>query len=151
MTDDTKKELAELKAKSAAQDAKIAELEAKVDPPKSTFVPMTDAEWIDKMHQMREGRMAMAMPPSALQAMAAAEPKGFMSGVLRDNRNAPTSPTGMIPNSGRSAGAPAAPSPTPGWVAPTPLSNPPGTNWVDAIAIADEVRQRAELKRKLGE
>jgi hypothetical protein len=38
-----------------------------------------------------------------------------------------------------------------GWQEPRPLTNPPGTNWVDAIAIADDVRQRAELKRKLGE
>ena len=49
----------------AALRKKVEELEAKVDPPKSTFVPMSDAEWIDKMHQMRERRMAHTMHPEA--------------------------------------------------------------------------------------
>jgi hypothetical protein len=69
--------------------------------------------------------------------------------ALRDAR-APTGRSGMIPSQPQSSPRPSAGSGT-GWVAPTPLSNPPGTNWVDAIAIADDVRQRAELKRKLGE
>ena len=51
----------------AALRKKVEELEAKVDPPKSTFVPMSDAEWIDKMHQMRERRMAHAMHPSVVR------------------------------------------------------------------------------------
>jgi hypothetical protein len=51
----------------AALKKKVEELEARISPPKSTFVPMSDAEWIDKMHQMREGRMSLAMPPSAVR------------------------------------------------------------------------------------
>ena len=38
------------------------------------------AEHNDRMHQMREGRMNAATPPSALQAMVEAEPKGFHVG-----------------------------------------------------------------------
>jgi hypothetical protein len=66
-TDDTKKELAELKAKSAAQDAKIAELEAKVSPPKPAFKEMSDAEWRDQMHnsQKSEWRWQRRPPSSA--------------------------------------------------------------------------------------
>jgi hypothetical protein len=110
------------------------------------------AKWIDEMHQLREGRMAMATPPSALQDLVAAEPKGFMAGVLHDNR-APTGRPSMIPSSQESAGASARPSAGDGtgYSDPRPLGPQPGINWVDAQLIADEVRQRAELKRKLGE
>jgi len=59
--------------------------------------------------------------------------------------------SGMIPRTQQaSAGAGDVPANTSGWRDATPISNPPGTNWVDAIAIADDARQRAELKRKLG-
>jgi hypothetical protein len=51
-----KEELAELKRQ-------VAELKAKIDSPKSDFVPMSDAEWRDRMHQMQERRMSYAMPP----------------------------------------------------------------------------------------
>jgi hypothetical protein len=33
-----------------------------------------------------------------------------------------------------------------GWQNLTPLSNPPGTNWVDALCIADDVKQRSKGK-----
>jgi hypothetical protein len=55
--------------KIAKLEAEVAELKAKVDPPKSTFVPMSDAEWRDQMHQMREGRMRRATPPSVVRDM----------------------------------------------------------------------------------
>jgi hypothetical protein len=135
---DLKRQLAEVKdAMRAAQpkpQPSAAEREREI------------AEWRDKMHQMREGRMAMATPPSALQEMVRAEPKGFMREVAMRDARAPTSP-GMIPSSQRSSPA-NVPGGGTGYVDPRPLTNPPGTNWVDAIAIADDMRQRAE--RKLG-
>jgi len=70
--------------------------------------------------------------------------------ALRDNR-APTGPSsqGVIPSSQQVSNVRGNnPSGGAGWVEPRPLTNPPGTNWVDAIAIADDVRQRAELARK---
>jgi hypothetical protein len=87
----------------------------------------------------------MTMPRSALEEMLRAEPRGFMQGVVRDNR-APTSPSTMPRSEQPSNVHPGGASATPGYVDPRPLSNPPGTNWVDAIAIADEVRQRKEKK-----
>jgi hypothetical protein len=45
-------------------------LKAKLSPPKSTFVPMSDAEWRDRMHQMQERRMSMAIPPSVVHDLA---------------------------------------------------------------------------------
>src|SRR6516165_415713 len=82
----------------AALKKKVEELEAKVSPPKSTFKEMSDAEHRDMVHQMRERQANAWMPPSAIQEMVAAEPKGFMQGVVQDNR-APTGRPGMIPDS----------------------------------------------------
>jgi len=86
MTDD-KDELAELKAR-------ISELEAKVSPPKSTFVPMTDAEHRDWVHQMRERRMAMATPPSVVRYFADQDDRLVKEIALRDAR-APTGRPGI--------------------------------------------------------
>jgi hypothetical protein len=136
----------------AALKKKVEELERKVSPPKSTFVPMTDAEHRDWAYQMQERRMSMATPPSVIRDFAVLDDRLVKEIALRDAR-APTGPSsqGAIPSSqqlsnvhtgGSGLGR--------GWVDPRPLSNPPGTNWVDAQCIADEVRQRAELRRKLG-
>ena len=126
--------------KIAALEREVAELKAKVSPPEKPA-------FVEEPYQRYDPTAGMSMPRSALRAMVAAEPSGFMAGVVADNRNAPTGPTSAIP---RSAEQPSddrgGGSSTPGWVDPTPLGNPPGTNWVDAIAIADEVRQRKEKK-----
>ena len=103
-------------------------------------------EWIDKMHQMREGRMAFGTPPSVVRDMAVLD-DATVKGIIRDNRNAPTGPTGAIPSSRQvTGGGGPPPSPTPGWSEPRPLTNPPGINWVDAQLIADDVRQRSKGK-----
>jgi hypothetical protein len=142
MTTDNKSELAALRRE-------VAELKAAVAPkpePDWKERERTDAEHRDRVHAMRERQANSWMPPNAVQAMVEAEPRGFMSGVVRDNRNAPTSPTGMIPSTQSSGGAVRGAGDGTGYVDPRPLRPPPGIEWVDAIAIADEVR-----KRKLGE
>jgi hypothetical protein len=146
MSDDAKKQAQEI----AALKKKVEELEAKVSPPKSTFVPMSDAEHRDMVHQMRERQANSWMPPDAIRDMVAAEPKGFMRGVLHDNR-APNSPS-TIPRSeqpSNARGGNVAGSGT-GWQAPTPLSNPPGVAQADRLMDAQDARDRAELARKLG-
>jgi hypothetical protein len=143
MTDNTADKIAKL-------EAEVAELKAKVSPPKSDFVPMSDAEHRDWVHQMNERRMAAATPPSVVRDWNVLPDNLVKEITLRDAR-APTGPSsqGVIPSSqsvsnvhvgGKSS--------TSGWAREIPLSNPPGTNWVDAIAIADDVRQRAERKGK---
>jgi hypothetical protein len=124
----------------AALKARVAELEAKAKPPEP-FVPAP--------YQRYDPTEGMCMPPSALREMLAAEPRGFMKGVIGDNR-APQGRPGAIPSSQTVSNAPPAGGGS-GWVEPRPLSNPPGTNWVDAIVEADTARQRAELARKLKE
>jgi hypothetical protein len=140
--------------KIAALEREVAELKAAVAPkpePDWRERERADAEHQDRVHQMRERQANAWMPPSAVQDLVAGEPKGFMAGVVQDNRNAPTSPTGMIPTQREGSAGGSAVSPGTGYVAPTPLGPQPGIGWVDAQMIADEVRQRAELKRKLGE
>jgi hypothetical protein len=124
----------------AALKKKVEELEAKVSPPKEKpFVP----------HQRYDPTEGMRMPPSALQAMVAAEPRGFMAGVLHDNR-APTGRPGMIPSptQGAVGAGDRAPANVPGggtgWQAPVPLGPQPGIFHVDAQCIADDVKQRSK-------
>jgi len=150
MSDD-KEELASLRKR-------VEELEAKAKPPaKSDFVPKTDAEWIDEMHQMRERRMSLAsnFHPDDLRAMERAAPTAMVKEIALRDARAPTGPSSAVPRSqqvsgdqgsGASAGSGGS-----GWRDATPIGPPPGIGWVDAQCIADEVRQRADLKRKLGE
>jgi hypothetical protein len=96
--------------------------------------------------QLREARRR-GVPDWAID-MARATPTSLLQDIaLRDNR-APTGPSsqGVIPSSQQVSNVRTGGRAT-GYVAP--LSNPPGTNWVDALCIADDVRQRAELARKL--
>jgi len=90
--------------------------------------------------------MSFATPPSVVRDWTVLDDNLVKGVALRDAR-APTSPSGTIPNSQQVGGSGVATSPTPGWSEPRPLTNPPGTNWVDAIAIADDVRQRSKDKR----
>jgi hypothetical protein len=130
---------------------RVEALENKVSPtptdPRETEREI--AEHIDRMHQMREGRMRYAsnFHPDDLRAMEAACPTDLVRSIaLRDGR-APTGPAGSaIPSSQQVSNVRTGGSATPGWSDPRPLSNPPGTNWVDAIAIADDVRQRMAKK-----
>jgi hypothetical protein len=134
--------------KIAALEREMAELKAKVDPPKSTFVPISDEEWRDQMHQLREKRMAFAIHPETVRDLTVLD-DNLVNGIKRDNRNAPTSPTGMIPNNQQTSGGGGGSS-TPGWVAPTPLSNPPGVALADRLMDEQDRRDRAELAQRLG-
>ena len=131
----------------AALKKKVEALEA-AQPKPAPRMPTTEeiAAHQDEVHRMREGRANSWMPPNAVQEMIAAEPPGMMRDVALRDARAPTSPSTIPRTEGASNDRAPMPSSTPGYVDPRPLSNPPGTNWVDAIAIADEVRQRKEKK-----
>ena len=136
------------KDRIAALEREVAALKAAQSPPKNDFVPMTDEQHRDWVHQMSERRMSMATPPSVIRDWNVI-PDHIVRGVVQDRR-APTGPSGagasgQVTKISTNPGLPGS-----GWSAPVPLSNPPGINWVDAQCIADEVRQRAELARKLG-
>jgi hypothetical protein len=67
------------KEELAALKREVEELKAKLAPPKP-FTP--------EPFQRYDPTAGMSMPPSALAAMVNAEPRGFMAGVVRDNRGA---------------------------------------------------------------
>src|SRR6516165_11241900 len=119
MTDEPKKdEIAELRAE-------IERLKAKVDPPKSNFVPMTDAQHSDWVHQMQERRMSMAMPPSVHQYFADGVTAADCAD-LRQQARRPTGRPGMIPNQPTATPAKSAGDGT-GWQNPIPIGVPGGT------------------------
>ena len=129
MTD--KDEIAELIKREVA-----AELErrAKEAPPKSNFVPQTDAEWIDEMHRMRERRMNLAsnFHPDDLRAMEAACPTSTAQDLWRHG-------TVQSPSMGGTSGQVTrvhlggSPSRTPGYVDPRPLDVPGGARTQELI------------------
>jgi hypothetical protein len=108
------------------------------------------AKWIDEMHQLREGRMSLATPPSVVRDMAVLDDRLVKEIALRDTR-APTGRPGMIPSSQQSTGgsrpANVAGSGT-GWAHETPIGPPPGLRYVDQQLDAQDAKDRAELIRQ---
>jgi hypothetical protein len=121
----------------AALRKRIEELERQAKPPEP-YQPPT---------RRYDPTANMSMPPSALQAMIAAEPRGFMNAVVHDN-HAPTGRPGMVP--GVSSGGGGVPGSGTGWAREIPLSNPPGVKQADRLMDEQDRRDRAELARKLG-
>ena len=140
------------KAKQQAKE--IAALRAEVDAlkaaqpkPQQTWeeIQASAAKFRDEMHQMREGRMSLATPPSVVRDFAVLDDATVKGIALRD-AYAPTGPSRQVSNVRGAGGVPGGGS---GWAREIPLSPPPGIHLVDAQLIADDVRQRAELARKL--
>jgi hypothetical protein len=122
----------------AALRAEIEALKAKVDPPKPTFVPMTDAEHRDWVHQMQERRMSMAMPPSVHQYFADGITPADAAD-LRQQARRPSGRPGMIPDqptSGESGGGSSEPVNKSGWRDATPIGPPPGIDLIDRAVNA---------------
>jgi hypothetical protein len=138
--------------KIAALEREVAELKAAQPKPQPSREDQerATAEWINEMHQMREGRMAFATPPSVKRYFADQDDRMVKEIALRDAR-APTGRPGMIPQEPGSGGGRPSSGDGSGWAPQIPLGPQPGIYRVDEQCIADEARQRAELKRKLGE
>ena len=124
----------------AALRKRVEELERAAKPPeeKKPFVPMSDAEWRDHMHQLAEKRMSLATPPSVVRDWAVLDDATVKGIALRDAR-APTGPSsqGVIPSTQpmsnvHTGGA----SSTPGYVDPRPLPPPPGIDLIDRAVNA---------------
>jgi hypothetical protein len=130
------------KEELAALRREVEELKAKLSPPKP-FVPPP--------YERYDPTAGMCMPPSALRAMVAAEPRGFMRDVVHDNRG-PRTPTGTIPRSEQPSGGggPAnVPGSGTGWAHETPIGPPPGLRYVDQQLDAQDAKDRAEREAKL--
>ena len=134
MTDTQADELAALKKK-------VEELEAKVSPPKSTFVPMTDAEHQNWVHQMRERRMAFATPPSVVRDWNVLD-----TATCQDLwRHGTVQSPAQSSASGQTRASTPTANPTPGYVDPRPLRPPDGVNYADRLMDERDRRDRAEL------
>ena len=114
----------------AALKARVAELERANKPPSRTPEP-----W-----QRFDPTANMSMPQSTMLEMADVVPTDMMREIVRDNQ-APKGPSsqGAIPSSQHISNVRGT-----GWAREIPISNPPGTPYVDALCIADDVRQRAK-------
>jgi hypothetical protein len=135
-----KEEIAKLKQELADQKARVAELEEKAKPPKP-FTPQP--------YQRYDPTERMSMPPSALAAMVNAEPRGFMRGVVADNRG-PTGPSSAVPSSQSTGGS--GPTNVPGsgtgWAREIPLGPSMHQRYVEAQFDAQDAKDRAELIRQ---
>jgi hypothetical protein len=122
----------------------VAELKAKVSPPESKFKPMSDAEWIDHVHQMRE-RNASVIPPWLREACAGGVTEADCADIVRASHR-PTGRPGKIPEEGQTSGRPGGnvPGSGTGWASETPLGPPPGIRYVDQQLDAQDARDRAE-------
>jgi hypothetical protein len=150
MSDDTKdaERLAQLEAEVAALKA------AQPKPqPSAEEIERSMARARDELHQMREGRMSLAMPPSVHQYFADGVTAADCADLARA-AHAPTGPSsaGAIPSSQQVTGVHPHGGPlpqlTPGWGYSPPLSNPPGTgpgSAADRIVDEFDRRDRAEL------
>jgi hypothetical protein len=117
----------------------IAALRKELDELKSTVKPTPvdpreterrDREWQNQMYQMQERRMSMATPPSVIRDWNVLD-NATVQGIIRDNRNAPTGPTGAIPRSEKVSDPDAGAANTTGWVDPRPLGPQPGIDLID--------------------
>jgi hypothetical protein len=125
------------------KDTRIAALERKVAELERANAPTPPPpEWTPPPNPLDR----LSMPRSVVREMAQACPDSFVKDIVGDHR-APSGPSaaGVIPSSQQMTNVRGT-SGRGGWSEPTPLSNPPGVSWVDALAIADDVRQRAEKK-----
>ena len=125
----------------AALRKRIEELEAKAKPPaKKEFVPQP--------YEPIDWTARMSMPRSALEAMIAAEPRGFMRDVALRDARAPQSPS-TIPSTQQRADVRPVAGDGSGWVAPTPLGPPPGVAQADRLMDAQDRRDRIELAHRI--
>jgi hypothetical protein len=133
-------------SKKNKQAEEIAALRKELAEVKAALPKPAPKPFVPAPHEPIDWTARMSMPPSALRAMVNAEPRGFMQGVVRDNRG-PSTPTGMIPRAqtiGGGGPANVAGSGT-GWAHETPIGPPPGLRYVDQQINAQDRRDRAEL------
>jgi hypothetical protein len=129
----------------------LAELQGAVKasaPPDYEKMRKEAAAFDDEMRALAERRMAHAAPFTRedLRAMEAACPTSAVKDIVA--KGAVPERSGMTPSSQMltgirpGGGAANVPGGGTGWQAPIPLSPPPGIAMVDALCIADDVKQR---------
>jgi len=145
----------------AALERELAELKAaqpKPEPSREEQERAT-AKWIDEMHQMREGRMSLATPPSVVREMSVLDDHLVKEIALRDAR-APTGRPGMIPGSQQPTSPRQSAGDGTGWAHEMPIGPSMHQRYVDAQLDAQDAKDRqeriqqaasAEMARKFAE
>jgi hypothetical protein len=149
---DAKKKKDDTAERVAQLERELAEVKAAVPKPQKSFAEMEREarEYASQMHELREGRMSLAMPPSAVRYFA----DGVSAADCADLRRAshrPTGPSPMAPSSPpvTSGGRPAnVPGGGTGWAHSAPLGPPPGVAQADRLMDAQDAKDRAELIRQ---
>jgi hypothetical protein len=137
----------------AALRAEVDALKAAQPKPQPTAEERERAtrEWIDQMHQMREGRMSLATPPSVVRDWAVLDDRMVKEIALRDAR-APTGPSsqGAIPSSQQMSNVHpgGVPGGGTGWAREIPLGPSVHQRYVDAQLDAQDARDKAERIRQ---
>jgi hypothetical protein len=126
----------------AALKARIEQLERKAKPPPA---PPDMTNW-----QRYDPTARMTMPRSTLEEMVNAIPTNMVRAIALRDARAPQGPSsqGVIPTSQQMSSVHPGGGGS-GWRDAVPLGPQPGINYVDAICVADDVRQRAEQIAKL--
>ena len=99
------------------------------------------AKFRDEMHQMREGRMSLATPPSVVRDFAVLDDATVKGIALRD-AYAPTGPSRQVSNVRGAGGVPGGGT---GWAREIPLGPSMHQRYVDAQLDAQDAKDRAEL------
>jgi hypothetical protein len=101
------------------------------------------SEFKPEPYQRYDPTANMSMPRSVMQEMANVIPDRVIKEVaLRDARLSPVERSGALPRSQQ----PTSPRPSAGdgsgWAHETPIGPPPGIHMVDALCIADDIKNR---------
>jgi hypothetical protein len=145
---DAKKKKGDTSERIAQLERELAEVKAAVPKPQKSFAEMEREarEYASQMHELREGRMSLAMPPSAVRYFA----DGVSAADCADLRRASHRPVGPSPMS------PSAPPVTSGsrpanvagsgtgWAKEVPFGPSPHQRYVDAQLDAADARDKAE-------
>ena len=130
----------------AALKAEVAALKARAAPPTREALEVDARAFQDEMHKMRERQMSnIPVSPELLRAYEAACPTSVAQDLVRHGTVQSPSQAGASGQVTKVSSSPGIPGS--GWCEAAPLGPQPGAFWVDAIAIAEDVRQRAERKR----
>jgi hypothetical protein len=123
------------------KDDELSALKARIDQLERAAKPAEPVDWQkriaehqDEVHQMREGRMSMAMPPSVVREMTVLDDRMVKEITLRDAR-APNNPA-MIPQSQQPSRRDPVKSSTPGYSDPRKLGPQPGIDLIDRAVNA---------------
>jgi hypothetical protein len=140
-----------------ALEKEIAALKKSQAPPPPAFVPLSNAEHFDRMHQAAERRANafVTLSPERRREMERACSTEDLRDLVHASRRPQGPSIGGIPSSQtlsgvHPGGGASVPGGGTGWREAAPLRPPPGINYVDRLVDEQDRRDREELAQRLG-